>query len=845
MPIRARGRTFGALSVYRRAENGRLAAGDLVVLQHLADRAALSIDNSRLLNMAEREIHERRRVEDALRTSETRLRTVSEAAPVVLFSIDRHGVFTVLEGGLMQNLHTIPGAVGDSVFEIFEDYPELLTQIRQAMSGEQRTRARLPFPGFELEAFSSPMYDDSGRPDGIAGIIVDISDRIAAEAIADQMSRKLAALVETSTDVVAIMTPDGMVHYVNPAIEKILGQRWQVGQTIDVFRLMHPSDRERVRDVVRRAMHTPGQAPTSLFRMIHADGTWRTVESTAMNLMDDPAIGGFVVTLHDVTDRQRAEEAAAVQASRQADVAKLGHWALVGLDLTILLDDAMDILARQLGADCVHVLDVMPGAPFLVLRASLGHEGATDGVALISTDPSASPASLAVTTGETVVSTDLATETRFDTPAFWSDAGCASVLEVPIAGQDEPIGILGIGHRSPRDYVAEDIDFATSVANVLAAATGRSRAEQMIREQSLRDLLTGLPNRLALLEHLDHLLGFDDRPTSGALFVLDIDRFKEINDTLGHQVGDRVLLEVADRFRRIGDQIDMVARLGGDEFAIYTSTTRTPAETDRIARHILEVLGEPAEIGGVRLRLRGSIGIVENGPAYAKDVTGAVSLLRRAEAAMYRAKRQAGGAARWTPDLDQTSVSRLSLAGELGEALESREFVLNYQPKVICRTNRPVGVEALIRWRHPVRGTVMPDAFVPLAEQTGIIRRLTVWVLDEALAQLADWKRQYADVSMAINLSASTLHDPELFDSVADAIARSGVDPTSVELEITESAVMHDPERALEAVTELNKTGVRFAIDDFGIGYSSLAYLQRLPVSSVKIDKSFVLPILE
>jgi diguanylate cyclase (GGDEF)-like protein len=540
---------------------------------------------------------------------------------------------------------------------------------------------------------------------------------------------------------------------------------------------------------------------------------------------------------------EAAEEVAAMRAARQADIADLGHWALVGLELSPLIEDAMTMLATHLEADCVHVLDVVPGTEFLVLRASRGHEGASDGVLLISSDPAASPASLALSSGDVVVSADLSRDTRFDVPALWSDAGCTSVLELPIAGQEESSGVLGVGHKVSRPYSDDDIHFAHSVANVLAAATGRHRAEEMFREQALRDHLTRLPNRLALLEHLDHVFANAGGSTfSGALLVLDIDRFKEINDTLGHQVGDRVLLEVAERFRRLGDHIDIVARLGGDEFAVYNSTTHSAADADDMARHLLQVLGEPAEIGGVRLRLRGSVGVADG---FDSSISDAVSLLRRAEAAMYRAKRHASGYSRWTPDLEQRSVNRLSLAGDLGEAIDSQEFILEYQPKVSCRTGRPLGAEALIRWRHPLRGTVLPDEFVPLAEQTGMIKPITSWVLDEALAELGRWQGRYDDLSMAVNLSASSLHDPGLFEAVAAAIERSGARPGALELEITESAVMHDPERALSAVTALTKIGVRFAIDDFGTGYSSLAYLQRLPAALVKIDKSFVVPLLE
>jgi EAL domain-containing protein (putative c-di-GMP-specific phosphodiesterase class I) len=272
---------------------------------------------------------------------------------------------------------------------------------------------------------------------------------------------------------------------------------------------------------------------------------------------------------------------------------------------------------------------------------------------------------------------------------------------------------------------------------------------------------------------------------------------------------------------------------------------RDAADGEAMARRLLEYLGRPIEIGGARLRLRGSVGVAEAAPAGSGPVVDAVSLLRRAEAAMYLAKQHGSGCACWTPDLEHSSLSRLSLAGELGEAVESGELVLAYQPKIASRSGRPLGVEALVRWQHPQRGTLLPDAFVPIAEQTGMMRPLTSWVLDEALGQWSRWRDRFGDLAMAVNLSASTLADPDLAQSVAAAVTRSGIPPGSIELEITESAVMRDPDRALAVVTELSGTGVRFAIDDFGTGYSSLTYLQRLPVALVKVDKSFVTPLPE
>jgi diguanylate cyclase (GGDEF)-like protein/PAS domain S-box-containing protein len=833
------------LSVHRPAASGPYLARDLVLLQQLADSPAGPAAPASGREGALTAAGAASGIEAMLAATRSLLHTVAEAAPVVLFASDAKGRLVLVEGGLADD-DALPLRTGRSVFETFAEHPALCEKIRGVLAGGVLTRVRLPLPGRDLEAWLVPLSGPSEKIEGIAGIAVDVSERVAAEAIASESTRRLAALVESATDIIAVLTPHGIVRYANPAVEKVLGQQWKTGQVVDVFRLMHPDDRQRLRQHTMEALRRRGVTDPIEFRMIHADGTWRSVEAVGNWLLDDPAIGGFVVTIRDVTARRVAEQRSELNAARQAEIARLGNWALRDLDLAGLLDDAMGALTAHLGAECVHVLEIMPGSDLLVLRASRGHAGAPDGIVLVPTDATASPASLALSTAEPVVSEDLRADGRFDVPALWSDSGCASVLEVPIPGPNEPAGVLGVCHRSPRGYDADDVHFTQAVANVLGAAVARHAAEVHIREQATRDQLTGLPNRVALAEHLDGLLADSpDSPLAGGLLVLDIDRFKEINDTLGHQVGDTVLVEVANRFRRMRDQVDMVARLGGDEFGIYSSVLRTASDGEQMARRLLDILGRPIEIGGARLRLRGSVGVAEAAPPSGARVTDAVSLLRRAEGAMYRAKQFGTGCSRWTPDLDRANVSKLSLAGELGEAIESKEFVLAYQPKVAGRTRRPLGVEALVRWRHPVRGTVPPDSFVPLAEQTGMIKPLTAWVLAEALGQRSRWGERYSKLAMAVNLSASTLADPELFDAVASAVEKSGAPPESIELEITESAVMHDPDRALAAMTELAQIGVRFAIDDFGTGYSSLAYLQRLPVTLVKVDKSFITPLIE
>ena len=651
--------------------------------------------------------------------------------------------------------------------------------------------------------------------------------------------------MEHAADVIFVMTQDGLLLSANPAAHRLLGSAWSDGEALHIEALVHPQDHDRVRRHFAEAAEHEGSTPPIEYRIAHADGTWRTVESIANNMIDDPAVNGFIVTLRDVTSRRESEERLASNAARQAALGDLGRWALVGLAYTDLVEDAVTLLAEKLEVDFVHLFEAVPDAAFVTLTASLGHSRAEP--ELLSTDPTSSPVSFALVTQEPVVCDDLAREARFEIPELWTRSEAMSVIEVPIPGQDSPAGVLGVGCRSPRRFAEEDVNFVKAVANILAAAAARSRAEGAIRDQALHDPLTGLPNRLVLAEHGHTVAAPKQSEMSGVkrtVLVLDIDRFKEINDTLGHGLGDLVLLEVARRLRELGDPVELVARLGADEFAIVASSVAEHADADAIASRVLAGLAEAIDVGGVRLRLRGSVGVAEADVDEKGASLGVPALLRRAEVAMHLAKAEHRGVRHYSDDLERSSLSRLALASELADALDKDEFRLDYQPKIDARTKVVTGVEALVRWRHPTRGLLLPDVFIPLTEQTGMIRELTNWVLQRALSECASWHRAGRLIPVAVNLSAATVHDPELMDAVTTAVSRSGLPPESIELEITESAVMFDPDGALRSLQSLVDFGVRLSLDDFGTGNSSLSYLQRLPVTAVKIDKSFVEPLL-
>ena len=356
--------------------------------------------------------------------------------------------------------------------------------------------------------------------------------------------------------------------------------------------------------------------------------------------------------------------------------------------------------------------------------------------------------------------------------------------------------------------------------------------------QALHDTLTGLPNRKLLLQKVGDAIDEAERTEAKlGLFLLDLDRFKDVNDTLGHHVGDELLLHVGERLSSVLRPEDTVARLGGDEFGVLLPSIRDAAAAYEVAERIRTALTQPFVLHDVALDLEASIGIALY-PAHATDSD---ALMQRADVAMYHAKETRSGIETYDAERDPHSTQRLSLFGQLRRAIEDGELVLHYQPKVDLESGKVAGVEALVRWQHPERGLLAPDTFVPLAEQTGLMKSLTASVLEQALRQTAIWQDAGLHVRMAVNVSARDLHDDTFCDRVRDALAQTGVSASLLELELTERVVMADPARAMENLTALSRLGVRLSLDDFGTGYSSLAYLRRLPVTEIKIDKSFVL----
>jgi diguanylate cyclase len=412
-------------------------------------------------------------------------------------------------------------------------------------------------------------------------------------------------------------------------------------------------------------------------------------------------------------------------------------------------------------------------------------------------------------------------------------------LDVPLIIVSGAIGedlAVAAVHLGAVDYVLKDrlARLGTAVQNALEQTRSRRRqreAQRALEHQAFHDGLTNLPNRLMLQQRVKQALA---ERSSVALLLLDIDNFKEINDTFGHQIGDGLLGQVGPRLRNQLEVDDLIARLGGDEFGILL----VDADAERavkVADAVLRV-ERPFVIEGHPFDMTASIGIA----VFPEHGANAETLLRRAEVAMYVAKRSGNSYALYRPEDDLYDAGRLVLQADLRRAISEREIILYYQPQIAMATGNVIGLEALARWHHALRGWIPPTEFIAVAERMGLIKPLTAYLMELAARQVVDWKASGVAIPVAVNISMRNLLDPRFPKTLGDILGATGVPARQLKLEITESALMTEPPRVLETMNQLRAMGFGFSIDDFGTGYSSLAYLQRLPVEEIKIDRSFV-----
>ncbi len=634
--------------------------------------------------------------------------------------------------------------------------------------------------------------DEQGRT-VIEGFIEDITARKVTLDALEHTELRYRHIFEYASEGIFQTTQDGHYLAANPALARLYGYASPhelMADLSDIESRLY-IDPER-RDVFRHIMETRGEVINFESEVRRRDGSRIWISENAHTVRD--AAGRFICyegTVQDISERRNAEEHLRLLATVFSN----------SNEAIIVTDAANRIIATN--------------QAFAKLTGYTQEEVA-------GRDPSM------LSAGRTPRDVYREMWSSLESTGAWQ----GELWDRRKSGEPYPkwlsISLVRDEHGQIQNYIGSFIDISELKAS-----------EERIRHLAHHDPLTNLPNRFSLNEKLEQAVGFCTRKgVQMALMLIDLDRFKAINDTLGHHVGDELLVQVAQRLSGTVRKSDIVARLGGDEFVVVLPGVDSPADAAHVADKIVQTVSAPYQVGGQEQRTSPSIGIC----IYPDDATEIGDLLKNADMAMYHAKAKGRGNYQFfTENMNAAIMRRIALESELRVGLERGQFVLHYQPQQDLRNGRLVGLEALVRWQHPVRGLIPPAEFIPVAEETGIIDALGDWVLQEALRQLGEWRaRGLTELRMSINLSTGQFLDKTLPARMDALLARHGLAAGLIDLEVTESVSMASPDETIEVMRALTQRGLSLSIDDFGTGYSSLAYLKLFPIRTLKIDRSFV-----
>jgi diguanylate cyclase (GGDEF)-like protein/PAS domain S-box-containing protein len=743
-----------------------------------------------------RDITQRRAHAEAM----NRLSAIVESSDASIFSTNPDGMIESWNRAAGRLYGYTPGEVAGLHVSMLGsperavEFDDLMRRVRAGERVEQFETVRRRKDGtlIDVSLTLSPIANSSGELVGFSSITRDITEGKRRDAEAQQDRRRLAEAQRLAQlGSFEIDADDGIMRW-SAELHHLLGVAPDSAPTMHLFlSRVHPDDLPAVNGQVRAVLDR-GESTEGVFRVRRGDDVrWVHLRAHVIGDEGRARVAGTVV---DVTERRRMEDerrVAEIQLRMGIENAAVG---IVMIDsdhcvtmanraMCTLLGRAEDDLVGTPVEDALHPED----APTVLSRLRALARGDLD---------------------------SYRAERRYlraDGSTVWALVNVAVVPDPEGAAQ----------------Y------FFAQVQDI----TDRKAMEDALEHLAVHDALTQLPNRALLTDRVEHALGqLARRGGDVAVLFIDVDGFKFVNDGMGHRAGDELLTVVADRLRGAVRPSDTVARFGGDEFVVVCEQLAGPWEATRIGDRVARAVEEPMTIDGREVVVTASIGIALAGPNATAD-----GLLRDADTAMYRAKERGRARVEVFDDaLRGRAAERLELEGALRRALSAGEFELAYQPIVRLDDSTVVGAEALLRWRHPARGIVAPADFIPLAEETGLIVPIGAWVLGEALQQAQTWRAAGHELSISVNLSARQLMWADLVDTVRSAVHRSGIDPRAVHLEITESVLMDDVEHSIGTLTTLRDLGIHFEVDDFGTGYSSLSYLQRLPIDTLKIDRSFV-----
>jgi diguanylate cyclase (GGDEF)-like protein/PAS domain S-box-containing protein len=611
--------------------------------------------------------------------------------------------------------------------------------------------------------------------------------------------RWLRSVVENSSENVTRVDPDGTLRYASPAFERMLGYApEEVVGKMNVLDHVHPDDLPHVLEKTEKALSAGGVATNRAeYRFRHKDGSWRWVESAGTYLLDDPHVKGVVVQTRDITERKRTEEA---------------------------LREAEESFRRSFEDAAIGMALVASNGRFLRTNRSLGELLGYREVEL-----------LGKTFQDITHPDDLDADLDQVRRMLVGEIRTYQMEKRYFHKEGHVVWVL-LSVSLVHDEEGDPLYFVSQIQDI----SERKVLEERLEHRAFHDCLTELPNRHLFMDRLGQALSRTRRRHKQvAVLFMDLDRFKVVNDSLGHEVGDLLLTVVAQRLRRCLRPEDTLARFGGDEFVVMIDAVDDPAQAVQVAERITEELRSPFIIEGRDLYVIASIGI-SLGDARTRDPD---DLLREADTAMYRAKDEGGDFRVFNPAMYERAFRRLEVENDLRRAIEQEEFVVHYQPIVDLQTGELWGMEALVRWDHPERGLLEPSEFVPVAEQSGLVIPMGEQILREACFRAKEWQEENPRIPslvMSVNLSASQLSRLDLADTVERVLGETGLEGNRLILDVTETVYVKVLAGNTAILDRLRGLGVRFSIDDFGTGYSSLSYLRRLPADAIKIDQYFV-----
>ena len=773
---------------------------------------------------------QRKQAEQEVRESEARFRSLTQLSNDWYWEQDAELRFVKFEGRggdpgyapaaavLGRRVWDLPGIESDSA-----DWERLKATMGRHESFRNFAYSYRDADGrrFYVSADGEPVRDATGGFAGYRGTSRDITQQRRDE----EELRRFRAAMDLSVDAI-YLTDRSTLRFVDVNAAACRG----VGYSREQLLAMGPEALLRVpRELLEReydAVIAEGErGMRSETSYVGGDGRtrWTELHRRALRTGD----GWVIVTLsRDITERKAADQRQAEHLRHQERISRFGQSALGKRRPAELIDEAVQNVLEGLDSDAVAYLERGAAEREIVVRALAGVAVAGEGSFVAAPGH---PALRALEDGETGAAAGP------DLPLAWA-GDLRSAVFVPVRGAH---GALCVARRDPQPFSAEARNFMQAAASVLSAGLQRIESESRLAYLAQFDSLTGLPNRALLADRFSQMIEIARRHGSAlSVLFVDLDEFKMVNDSLGHAGGDELLKEVAVRLQACVRPGDTVARISGDEFAVVLADMARTEDAALVAQKIIDRLGAGFDIHGHEAFVTASIGIA----AYPGDGADAETLIGAADAAMYRAKQAGRNAFQFfTADINQRTRARAQLGNELRRALEREEFVLFYQPKIDLASGALRGAEALLRWKHPERGLVAPGQFIPVLEETGLIVPVGEWVLRKACADLKAWQAAgLAPGPVAVNLSARQFRLQDLHARIAGIVREAGVDPALVELEITESQLMQDPDHAIRVMRALREAGMRIAIDDFGTGYSSLSYLTRFPVGALKIDRSFV-----